>query len=513
MRARRITLQFNLARDIDAAAQDVQATIARTLRQLPPGMPPPSYRKVNPADSPILFLASPHRPCRSRRSTNTPRPSGSGSPWSAVSPRCRCTARRSTPCGSSSTRRVGRAGLGLDEVTAAVASRNPNLPTGILYGDAPGVHRSRRRPDERAAGLPPAGRRLPQRHSGAPRTRSRVLDGVQNDKTGSWFDGTRAIVLAIQRQPGTNTVAVADAVKKALPDFRRSSRPRSPRRLYDRSVPIRDSVRDVKMTLLITLCLVVMVIFLFLRNLSATVIPSLALPLSIIGTFAAMYLLGYSMDNLSLMALTLCVGFVVDDAIVMLENVVRHLEMGKPVDARRAERRGRDRVHDRLHDAVVGGGVHPGALHGRTDRPAVPGVRGDDLHHDPGVGVRVADAHADAVQPVSAPVARRPARALYEATERVFQRVLGAYERSSCGPGSPLGGRGVPGAILVGTVLLFMVVPKGFIPTEDNGSISGNTETVEGTRSRPCATIRRRRPCSAPIPISSPTCPPSAAGQ
>ena len=157
----------------------------------------------------------------------------------------------------------------------------------------------------------------------------RVIDSVENDKVASWFNNTRAVVLAVQRQPGTNTIEVVDSIKRLLPEFR-AQMPASVDLdiLYDRSVSIRESVSDVKFTLILTICLVVMVIFLFLRNLSATLIPSLALPFSIIGTFAAMYLMDFSIDNISLMALTLSVGFVVDDAIVMLENIVRHMETG-----------------------------------------------------------------------------------------------------------------------------------------------------------------------------------------
>ena len=171
-------------------------------------------------------------------------------------------------------------------------------------------------------------------HNGAPvhlRDVGQVTDDVQNDKTASWLGDQRAIVLEIQRQPGTNTVLVANRIKATLakrPVGYSADGPRRPS-LYDRSASIHESVSDVKFTLLLTLVLVVLVIFVFLRNLSATIIPSLALPMSIIGTFSVMYLLNYSLDNLSLMALTLAVGFVVDDAIVMLENIVRHLEMGK----------------------------------------------------------------------------------------------------------------------------------------------------------------------------------------
>ncbi len=229
-----------------------------------------------------------------------------------------------------------------------------------------------------------------------------MIDSVQTDKVAAWYNGERGIVLAIQRQPGTNTIEVVDAIRKLLPVFR-AQIPAGVNIdiLYDRSESIRESVHDVQFTLVLALALVVMVIFLFLRNLSATVIPSLALPMSIIGTFSIMYLLGYSLDNLSLMALTLCVGFVVDDAIVMLENISRHLEMGK--SAMQATLDGSKEIvlHHPVDDAVARGGVHPGAVHGRRARQAAARVRGD--HHGGGAGVRVrvADADADAVQPRS----------------------------------------------------------------------------------------------------------------
>src|SRR5947209_10637443 len=157
----------------------------------------------------------------------------------------------------------------------------------------------------------------------------RVIDGVEDDKTIAWFDGVRGVILAIQRQPGTNTVQVVENIKNLLPVFRREIPPAVNLTIaFDAAQSIRGSINDVKFTLVLTMCLVVMVIFLFLRNLSATLIPGAAVPLSIVGTFAVMYLLGYSLNNLSLMALTLSVGFVVDDAIVMLENIVRYMELG-----------------------------------------------------------------------------------------------------------------------------------------------------------------------------------------
>ena len=244
----------------------------------------------------------------------------------------------------------------------------------------------------------------------------RVIDDVQNNKTASWYNGQRAIVLAIQRQPGTNTVAVSNAAKAALERVKLEIPPSvHVAVLYDRATTIEESVHDVKFTLELTLVLVVLVIFLFLRNLSATVIPSLALPMSIIGTFSVMYLLGYSLDNLSLMALTLAVGFVVDDAIVMLENIVRHMEMGKPPLQAAIEGATEVCVHDHLDDAVARGGVHPDPLHGRDHREALPRVRGDDRRRDSRVGIRVADAHADAVEPLPS---RRRRRGVTDASTR-----------------------------------------------------------------------------------------------
>jgi len=327
-----ITLQFNLSRDIDGAAQDVQGAISRTLRQLPPGIQPPSYNKSNPAASPILFYALTSKTMslsavdeyaetflaqRLSQVTGVAQVQVFGAAKYAVRIQIDPTALQAR-------------GIGLDEVSDAIQSGNPNLPTGILWGP----HRTYTvRADGQIQSAPEFRTLVIAYRNGAPvrlQDVARVLDDVQDNKNASWFDGDRAITLAIQRQPGTNTVAVADAVKETM----KALMPQLPasidvNTLYDRSLSIRQSVDDVKVTLFITLVLVVLVIFLFLRNLSATVIPSLALPLSIVGTFAVMYLLDYSLDNLSLMALTLCVGFVVDDAIVMLENIVRHMEMGK----------------------------------------------------------------------------------------------------------------------------------------------------------------------------------------
>jgi HAE1 family hydrophobic/amphiphilic exporter-1 len=213
----------------------------------------------------------------------------------------------------------------------ALRNANSNLPTGALWGTNRTYTVETNGAILRAEGFRPL---IVAYRDGQPVRLdeiARVIDGVENDKTAAWFVDQRAIVLAIQRQPGTNTVEVARAVRALLPQFE-AKLPASAqlRVLFDRSQTVEESVHDIQLTLALTLLLVVFVIFLFLRNISSTVIPSLALPLSILGTFIVMRALGYSLDNLSLMALTLAVGFVVDDAIVVLENIVRHMEMGKP---------------------------------------------------------------------------------------------------------------------------------------------------------------------------------------
>src|SRR5512136_1327667 len=333
-----ITLQFNLSRDLDAAAQDVQAAIARAARQLPPNKPnPPTYQKVNPADQPILYLAltSPTLPLYSLDEYGETLLSQRISMVAGVAQVQVFGAQKYAVRIQLDPSQLAARGIGINEVADAVNNENVNLPTGTLWGPTKAYTVQASGQLVQAAAYRPM---IVAYRGGKPvrlEELGRVIDDVENNKTAAWFINQRAVVLAIQRQPGTNTVEVARAVRDLLPAFR-SQLPASVSMevLFDRSESIRDSVNDVKVTLLITLTLVVLVIFLFLRNLSATAIPSLAMPMSIVGTFAVMYLLGFSLDNLSLMALTLSVGFVVDDAIVMLENIVRHMEMGeKPFQA------------------------------------------------------------------------------------------------------------------------------------------------------------------------------------
>ncbi|MGA7878513.1 MAG: efflux RND transporter permease subunit, partial [Desulfoferrobacter sp.] len=333
MGSTQITLQFSMERSIDAAAQDVQTAIAKAQRLLPPDMPtPPTYRKVNPADQPVLYLAlsSPILPLSRVDEYAQTLMAQRISMISGVAQVMVYGSQKYAVRVQINPNALSNMGIGMDEIKTAIDKANVNLPTGTLYGKYHAYTVEASGQLVNAAAYRPL---IVAYRNGSPvrlQELGRVIDSVENNKRVSWYNQTQAIVLAIQRQPGTNTVQVVDAIKGLLPTFR-AQMPGSVNLnvLYDRSESIRASIEDVKFTLYLAIALVVLVIFLFLRNISATIIASLALPMSIIGTFAVMYLLNYSLDNLSLMALTLCVGFVVDDAIVMLENIVRHMEMGK----------------------------------------------------------------------------------------------------------------------------------------------------------------------------------------
>ncbi len=329
-----ITLQFDLSRNIDAAAQDVQAAIARAQGSLPTNMPtPPSYAKVNPAEQPILFIAVSSKTMSLNQLDNYAET---------------IMARRISMVGGvarvevfgsqkfavrvdADPDKLASRQIDLEQVRASLASGSLNLPAGELYG----LNKAYTvQSDSQLTSASQFARLIIAYRNGSPVRLdevANVLDSVSNDKTVFWINGHHAIVLAVQKQPGSNTVAVADAVKALLPVMQQSM-PGGIEidRSFDASTNIRESIADVKFTLVLTICLVILVIFVFLRNVSATVIPSLAVPLSLLGTFAAMKLLGFTVDILSMMAITLSVGFVVDDAIVMLENIVRHMEMGKP---------------------------------------------------------------------------------------------------------------------------------------------------------------------------------------
>jgi HAE1 family hydrophobic/amphiphilic exporter-1 len=328
-----ITLQFDLNRNIDGAALDVQAALSATARRLPPELPsPPSFRKVNPADTPILFmvLTSATKPLYEVHEFGENILQQQISQLNGVAQVNIFGAQKYAVRIKINPDAVSSRGLALQDVRNAVAAANSNAPVGSLNGENQRLTLGATGQLERAGEY---GNLIIAQKNGVPirlEDLATVYDSVENDQTASWYNGQRSIILAVYRQSDANTVEVVDSIRNRI-DAYRAQLPAAIdlHILNDRSIPIREAVEDVEFSLVLAIVLVIMVIFLFLKNLAATVIPALALPISLIGTFAAMYALGYSLDNISLLALTLAVGFVVDDAIVMLENIVRHIEMGK----------------------------------------------------------------------------------------------------------------------------------------------------------------------------------------
>jgi hydrophobic/amphiphilic exporter-1 (mainly G- bacteria), HAE1 family len=328
-----ITLQFNLARNIDSAALDVQSAISAASNQLPANMPfPPTFRKVNPAERPIFMLAvtSPTLPLYEvdRYAEDLIAEQISMVPGVAevdVHGTAKYAVRVQLNPKELASRQIG-----IDQVEQAIRNANVNMPMGTLHGAHKAYNVESNGQLSDAAVYRPL---IVAYRNGAPVQLDQVAtvsDGVQDQYVANWINNVPGIMLAVDRQPGTNTIEIVKNIRKLIPRFYSMLPPSIILSIeYDRSVPIHDSVRDVKFTLFLAVLLVVLVIFLFLRKASATLIPSMALPMAIMGTFAVMYLLDYTIDNLSLLALTLSVGFVVDDAIVMLENIVRHMEMGK----------------------------------------------------------------------------------------------------------------------------------------------------------------------------------------
>ena len=478
-----ITIQFTLSRDIDAAAQDVQSAITKAAPLLPPGLPtPPSFQKVNPADQPVLYMAlsSPTLPLYTVDEYAQTNLAQRISTISGVAQVTIFGSQKYAVRVQVDPRALAVRGIGIDEVEQAIARANVKKPTGTLSGPYQAVNIQSNAQLTDAAAYRPM---IVAYRNGSPvrlEELGRVIDGVQSDKVASWFNDNRAVVLAVQRQPGTNTIEVVDGVRKLMPVFRQQL-PASVSLdvVYDRSVAIRDSVHEVQVTLLLAIGLVVLVIFLFLRNVSATLIPSLAVPLSIVGTFAVMYALGHTIDIISLMALTLCVGFVVDDAVVMLENIVRRMEAGE----------------GRMEAALKGSREVGFTILSMTVSLAavfIPvlfmgGVVGRLLHEFAvviGAAVLVSGAVSLTLTPMLCSRFLRPPHEghsrLYRASERVFDGMRRAYDVSL--QWTLRHGR-LTMAVLVGTFVLtaylFLVIPKGFIPTEDNGTIFAFTEAAQ----------------------------------
>jgi len=476
-----ITLQFALDRDIDAAAQDVQSAIAAAQRKLPPDMPtPPSFRKVNPADFAIFYIAMNSKTLPTwvvneyaetqlaQRLSTLP-----GVAQVNVFGSQKYAVRIQADPDQLSSR-----GLGIDELQAAVRNSNVNQPLGTLDGvrQSFALQANGQLPNADAYRTLTVAWR-----NGAPvklGELARVVDGVENAKVAAWFNDRRTIMLAIFRQPGSNTIDTVSAIRKVLPAFQANLPASIELQVhYDRSVSIRESIDDVQFTLLLAGFLVILVILMFLRNLSATIIPALALPISVIGTFAIMQVLGFSLDNLSLLALTLSVGFVVDDAIVMLENIVRHIESGEePLAA--AIRGAREIGFTILSMTLSLTAVFIPVLF-------MSGIVGR-LLHEFAVTICAAILVSGFVSLTLTPMLcsrylkhAAPERhgRVFMAFERFFEALLAAYR------GSLAWSMARPGWVmlsfvltLLATALLYTAVPKDFLPSGDTGQIVASTE-------------------------------------
>ena len=485
-----VTLEFDLSRNLDGAAVDVQAAITQAAKLLPPGMPsPPTFTKVNPADQPILYLAlvSPTLPMWSLDEYAETLIAQRISMVTGVAQVQVLGAQKYAVHVQMDPHRLAAKQIGINEVETALQSWNVNLPTGTIYGP------------HRAFTVQATGQLMKAQdyrplvvayHNGSPVRLAElgtIADGVEDDKTASWLYSSRgterSIVLGIQRQPGTNTIEVTDGIKKLLPLFKAEIPPSVEMKiLYDRSDSIRESFQDVKFTMGLTLVLIVMVIFLFLRNASATTIPSLALPFSIIGTFAVMYVLDYSLDNLSMMALILSIGFVVDDAIVMLENIFRHMEAGEaPLEAalNASKEIGFTIVSMTLSLAAVFIPVlFMGGVLGRLFKEFAVTIC---------AAILISGVVSVTITPMLCSRFLRPPHEqrhgrFYRATERFFDGMLHYYDGSLQWV---LRHRALNMAIFVivlaATGYLFLKIPKGFIPDQDTDQMVAITEVDQGT--------------------------------
>ena len=478
-----ISLQFNFSRNVDEAAKDVQAAISAAAGQLPQNMPhPPTYRKVNPSVAPILYLYL-YSKTLPISTVDEYAEVTIGQPISMINGVAQVQVYGQQQYAvrvQVDPRELAARGIGLDQVQTAIQQGNMNLPTGSFSDKYKSYMIQANGQLENAAAYRPL---IIAYKNGAPvriQDVGRVIDSVQNNKVINLYNGNSSVVLAVQPQPDGNTVQIVDAVKQLMPTLRKQV-PASIEMgvMYDRSQTIRASVDDVKFTLFLSVCLVVLVIFLFLRDMAATLIPSLALPVAIIGTFAVMYVLGYSLDNLSLMALTLSVGFVIDDAVVVLENIVRHREMGEP--PLEAALNGSREIGFTILSMTLSlvavfipmlfmGGLIGGLFHEFAVTIAV--------------AILVSGFVSLSLTPMLCSRFLRPHQQqqnrLYRISERGFDLLLRGYELTL----KPVLQYSfvtliVSGIILVFTFYLFTVVPTGFIPTEDTGQIMANTKAAQ----------------------------------
>jgi len=481
-----ITLQFDLTRKIDGAAEDVQAAIVAARTLLPTSMPtPPTFRKVNPADMPILYIAL--------SSPTLPLYQVDEYAENMVAPRISMIdgvaqvqvygSQTYAPHVQVDPRRLAAYGIGIDEVASAIQSANVNMPTGTLYGKDKAFNVVANGQLFNAEAFRPV---VVTYRNGSPvrlQDIGEVIDSVQTDKVASWYNNTRAVILAVQRQPNTNTIQIVDRIKQLMPGFQ-ALIPGSVKLeiFFDRSESIRKSVGDVKATLLTTVVLVIGVIFFFLGDLPSTVIASLAVPISILGSFAAMKFFDFTINNISLMALTLSVGFVIDDAIVVLENIVRHIEMGE--SPREAALNGSREIGFTVVSMTLSlvAVFIPILLMG--------GIIGR-LFFQFGVTISVAVVISCMVSLSLTPMMcsrflrrhdpnRRPGL-VKVAADLFYARLVWVYEKTLK---IALNNRAMVVimfvAMVVATGYMLGVMPKGFMPTEDTGQLFGTTEAQDG---------------------------------
>ena len=480
-----ITLQFVLNLNIDVAEQEVQAAINAAQTYLPPGLPaPPIYSKSNPADAPILTLAisSKNFPLSQVEDYTDTRLAQKIAQVTGVGLVTISGGQKPSIRVQVNPAKLLSYGINLDDVRTALQQTSVNQ----ALGNFDGVHQAYEiNANDQLLTSKDYQSVVVAYRNGAPVVLSdvaTVIDGVENNRLAAWKNTTPAVILNIQRQPGANIIQVVDRVKKLLPQLK-ANLPASMdvSILTDRTTTIRASVRDVKFSLMLTVALVVMVIFLFLRNVSATIIPSVAVPLSLVGTLGVMYLLGYSLNNLTLMALTISTGFVVDDAIVMIENIFRYIEQGeKPLQA---ALKGAEQIGFTIISLTISliAGLIPllfmGDVVGRLFREFAVTLSvtilvsaAVSLTLTPMMCSRLLKAKAD----------QKKRGRFYAASERVWDRVSTFYSRTlQWVLKRQRATLVVAVATLAATILLYVIVPKGFFPVQDTGVIQGISEADE----------------------------------